>query len=250
MNLADVIVTIDTREQSQPRIRAVEDFVALHGGATLHAKLDLCDYHVEGEFRGVKVDLGIEAKSLSDFMGSHGDLPDKLFRAFDLYDEVALFIEEGALEFTVNGDGWTPNIVHPAHNAGVDATMNLHAYRNALGSWAREGVHVRALTGVLEFPHAMAGLMVNLAKPVHEGLHLDTRGLGGYRAAYLNTLAKVPGVGPKHAYNILKSWTNWDQLARARKMDLQQVLGIALGRKVYDFVRSTPGVRQEVVHGD
>lgn len=249
MNLADVIVTIDTREQSQLRIRAVEDFVALHGGATLHSKLDLCDYHVEGEFRGVKVDLGIEAKSLSDFMGSHGDLPDKLFRAFDDYDEVALFVEVGVLEFTVNGDGWTSLIVHPAVHAGVEATLNLHAFENAMESWAREGVHIRTLTGPCHFPYAMAGLMVNLVKPVHEGLHLDTRGLEGYMKAYLNTLAKIPGVGPKGAYSISKSWTNWDQLARAPKAQLQQVLGIALGRKVYDFVRSTPGVRQEVVHG-
>jgi ERCC4-type nuclease len=245
LKFSDTVLTIDTREQNRLRIQSVREYFEEHGAVVVREKLDLCDYRVEGTYRGVEMDLGVEAKSLPDFMGSIQDLPHKLLRSYDLYRDVGLFLEASSLDLSVE-EGKPVMILHPARDRGVESTIPLSALENALYSWNLAGVHVRRLYSEKQFPFSLESVMDWIAKPIHDGLYQRGRA-GDYTLQYMNTLVKIPGVGGKTARKILRNWVNWRQLVEAQRRELEEVLGKARGRRLYEFLRSCPGVRQETI---
>lgn len=233
--LSDIIITIDTREQNKKRIKAVEEWAQAHGAIIEHSKLDLCDYVLLGEFRGVPVNLGIEAKGLSDFASSFQDLPNKLARAYTLYDNVALFIEANNYSFQVDSDGFHATISNPNVRNGDADVLPLAVYENMLASFQMEGVHVRQLRSEAHFPYAIAGLLINITRPLHTGLTIKDK---SFTSQYLNVLGKVPGIGYKKAQKLIECYSNMFWLCSASEESYKEVLGKVTGYQLYNFIRN------------
>ncbi len=174
--LSELILTIDTREQNQRRIDTLKMWFEFHNGIVEHNKLDLCDYKIEGTYRGIDINLGIEAKSIGDFSTSFQDLPDKLARAYELYTDVGLFIEAGNYTFTPELDNFHSNIVtvvNPKDNVSV--SVPLAVLQNLCASLTRNGIHVRQIRSEYAFPYDLANLLIYISNPVHDGLHIKNK---------------------------------------------------------------------------
>ncbi|MFU8767881.1 MAG: hypothetical protein ACNA7I_09530 [Candidatus Methanoperedens sp.] len=236
--LNELILTVDTREQNTRRIDTLRAWFEAHGGATERTKLDLCDYRIEGTFRGVEINLGIEAKSLGDFSTSFQDLPDKLARSYELYTDVGLFIEMGNYTFTPEEDDFHSNVVtvvNPRDNISV--SVPLAVLENLTESLQTDGIHVRQLRSEFHFPYAVADLLIYLVNPIHTGLEIKSKGY-----EYINVLAKMPGVGYKTALKISDKFKSLHDLCACSLPELQGVVGKKKGLTLNQFIHNDKSV--------
>lgn len=230
--LENIILTIDTREQNQKRIKAVEEWGQAHGAIVEHSALSLCDYRLLGEFRSIPVNIGIEAKAMPDIATSYSELSDKLARSYQLYDDVALFVEAANYTFTPDADNFHAIIDNPMVRNGNANVLPLAVYENMLASFQREGIHVRQLRSETHFPYAISGLLISITKPIHTGLHIKSK---DYTSQYLNVLAKVPHISMARATKLIKNYPAMEWLCSASEESLKQVLG-KVGSQVYEFI--------------
>lgn len=242
-DLSEVFCIIDTREQNKARITAVTEFIESHGGAVEHSKLDLCDYKIEGIFREKEICIGIEAKSLTDFSGSYQELPDKLARSFELYNDVALFVEIPQIR-TTSSDGFHATIVNQSVPDGSADVLQYAVLQNSLESWQREGVHVRQLQSETLWGYAIASVLINITKDTHRGLEITK--VKDYKSQYLNILTKFDGIGQKTALNkILPNFPNLYWLCTYSEDDLKDALGKVTGTKLYQFIHNNDLITSE-----
>jgi len=102
-------------------------------------------------------------------------------------------------------------------------------------SWTRDGLHIRKFRNEDEFPQYFIDLLGYIVKPFHSGLELTN---GNYKAQYLSSLAKLPGIGFKTASKIMNYFPNYYWLASFDVSQLQQTLGKVTGKKLYDFLHN------------
>lgn len=241
-DLSEVFCIIDTREQNKARINAVTEFIESHGGAVEHSKLDLCDYKIEGIFREKEICLGIEAKSLSDFSGSYQDLPDKLSRSFELYNDVALFVEIPQIRIS-SSDGFHATIINQSVPDGSADVLQYAVLQNSLASWQSEGVHVRQLQNEAFWGYAIASVLISITKDTHRGLEITK--VKDFKSQYLNILSKFDGIGQKTALKVIKNFPNLYWLCTYSEDDLKDAIGKVTGSKLYQFIHNNDLITSE-----
>lgn len=241
MPLSSLILTIDTREKDLKRISSITKFFEQHGAIVEKNKLELCDYHIQGDFREKEINLGIEAKSLVNFSSSYKDLPHKLLKAHDLYNHVGLFVETNGYSFNVGEDGLLCTIKNHSVQDGKADILTLPSLENSLGSWAQEGIIVRQLQHVAQWPYTMYNVLISLSKDFHSGLQLKSN--DDYSVT-LNMLIKIPGIGINSAKKLIKQFGNIYWMALACEDDLIFTIGKEKGLKLYEFLRSKPLIDQ------
>lgn len=241
--LSECFCVVDSREKNTKRIESVKEFMESHGGAVEFGALPLCDYKIEGIFREKEICIGIEAKSLTDFSGSYQELPDKLARSFELYNDVALFIEIPQIR-TTSADGFHASIVNPSVPDGSADVLQYAVLQNSLESWQRDGVHVRQLQSESLWGYAIASVLINITKDTHRGLEITK--VKDYKSQYLNILTKFDGIGQKTALNkILPNFPNLYWLCTYSEDDLKDALGKVTGTKLYQFIHNNDLITSE-----
>jgi ERCC4-type nuclease len=230
----ELCITIDSREHDQKRIDIIKSWGEEHGAIVDIHKLEFADYQIEGIFRGVPINLGVQYKTLSDFASSYEGIPDNLFNQFKYHSEVALFVEDGA--YTIKSDesgldGWIQNI--PMQNVtGAEGTIRLSTYKNFCESMSHAGIHVRQFRTSAHFPYELHGLIVNLAKPTHNGISIKSN---TFYSEMMNIMAKLPGIGAKKAEKGLKYIPNLEMFNSMSEEDLQDIFGKVEGKKLWQF---------------
>jgi hypothetical protein len=229
--LQDIIVTIDTREQNKERIRAVENWAIAHGAIVEHSKLELCDYRILGDFRGIPVNLGIEAKGLSDFCScDHNDLKQKLFNSYKIYDDVALFIESGNYSF--NHKGFGKNIIiNPAVRDGSVDVCNLAFLEGCCSTLPQYGIHVRQLRSEAQFPYSIENLLTYVTSPQHKIIQPKS-----FVDCYTQTLLTF--CSPAQVKKLIVSYPNLTWLCSASEESYKEIIGKVAGTKLYNFIRN------------
>lgn len=240
MPLSSLLVIIDTRERDQKRISAITTFFEKHGAIVEKSKLDLCDYHIEGDFRGKEINLGIEAKTLVDFSSSYQDIPPKLMKSYDLYSDVALFVQTGQYGFNVGADGLLCTIKNPAVRDGHADILTLPSFENALGSWANDGIIVRQVQHPAQWPYTMYNILISLAKPIHSGLQLKE--LDPYSVTK-NMLVCIPGIGIESADKLIDQFGNFHWIACHSWDDLKDTVGASKATILHDVFNNQDMVR-------
>ncbi len=236
--LSELVLIIDTREQSQERIHSVKDWFLSHGGEVERVKLDHCDYHIEGVFRDQEINLGIEAKSLSDFSGSYRDLPHKLARAYQHYDDVGLFIESGCYTYYPDSDDFHSTINNPKVRDGSANILKLAVLENLIASLQTDNIHVRQLLSASCFPYTLANLLVYLSMPKNHRLHIKDN---THNSHLHNILAQFPKVGHKSTQSIINQYGSLHAFITASEQELQDSLGPITGGNIYSFIHSHGG---------
>jgi hypothetical protein len=234
----ELILTIDTREKDTDRILAIWEFFEENGAIIVWDALPRCDYKIEGNLKGISVNLGIEHKVLTgDFFPSLNDLPSKLFEAYRYYDDVALFIEEGNYNIKNTDDNLDAWIQNPAmqNSTGAEGIGTLAMYNNFCGSMATNGIHIRSFRTVQHFPITVSGLLKSIIKPIHRGLEVTNLENDFYKSM-MNVFVKFPGIGAKTAEKALKYIHNLHWLGCSSMDELQDIFGDATGRKAYQFI--------------
>lgn len=240
MPLSSLLIMIDTREKDQKRINAITTFFEKHNAIVERAKLDLCDYQIEGDFRGKEINLGIEAKTLVDFSSSYQDLPHKLMKSYNLYDNVGLFVETGSYGFNVGNDGLLCTVKNPAVRDGHADILTLPSLENSLGSWANDGVIVRQLQHPAQWPYTMYNVLISLTKDVHNGLQLKDP---DPYSITLNMLVKIPGIGIESAKKLINQFGNMHWIGCHSWDDLKDTVGAGKATILYDIFNNQDMVR-------
>ena len=235
---SECIISIDRRERDQDRIKEVTDFFESHGSIVQMESSHRCDYHIEGIVKGVPINLGIEHKVLTgDFFPSLDEIPSKLFEAYRIFDDVALFVEEGNYSIKMTDDGLDCWIQEPKMQAmtGAEGVGTMAMYQNTMGSLAEAGIHCRSFRTVKHFPITISGLIKNLVKPIHRGIAIKNPEKSFY-PDMMNILAKLPGIGAKTAEKGLKYIPNLERFCSLGLDDLKDIFGEVSGRKLYSFI--------------
>lgn len=240
MPLSSLMVVVDSREKDQKRISAITTFFEKHGAIVEREKLDLCDYHIEGEFRDKEINLGIEAKTLVDFSSSYQDLPHKLMKAHELFDDVGLFVQTGQYGFNIGDDGLLCTVKNPAVRDGHADILTLPSLENSLGSWANDGIIVRQLQHEAQWPYTMYNVLISLAKPIHSGLQLKEP---DPYSVTLNMLIKIPGIGIESAKKLIDQFGNFHWIACHSWDDLKDTVGASKATILHDVFNNQEMVR-------
>ncbi len=242
--LSEISITIDTREQNQKRINAVESWAIKHGAIVEHSALKLCDYKIEGTFNEVDVCLGIEAKSWDNFLSDKiDDMEDKLVRSQEIYTEVALFIETGNYSFNVQENGHC-NLNHTNPMLDKDhyedhvlvpalSTKTLAAFEGFCDTLQRSGIHVRQLRSEAHFPYAIFNLLTYLQTP-----HKIKVKYLSYKEWLINQYTSIPEVGYVRAKKLIENYPNPFWVCSASEDSLIEVLGRTTGQVVYQHLHN------------
>ena len=238
---SELVCIADTRERMQSRINRIEEFITSKGGMFERAKLDLCDYHIEGYFREQPINIGIEYKTFIDYNSSKEDLNDKLFRSGKLYDTIALFIEENGLSLAHGDNGTFVKIMQvPDERANI---TNYHAYKNHLDSLSFDGVHVRTFQHEAFFIEDVYSLLLHLSKDCHKGLHIKGN---DYDTQFCNALCKLDGMGPVGTFKITNVVPNLAKLVEYAHFDglFEKIIGPIHGKKLRAFIQNDIHVKE------
>lgn len=235
---SSLIIQIDSREKDQSRIKAIQEFFESHNAIVEMTTLKSCDYAITGLFHDVNLNIGIEHKVLTgDFFPSLNDMPTKFFEAYKIYNDVCLFIEEGAYNIKITDDGMDAWIQNHAMQAvtGVEGIGTLSMYNNFLGSMSEAGIHVRPFRSVAHFPIVVSGLIKHLTKPIHRGIALGSP-INTYQIM-MNQLVWIPGIGAKSAEKMLQYIPNFERFITMSLEDFQNILGAVKGKQCYQFLK-------------
>lgn len=237
--LEDIIITIDTREQNQKRIKSVESWGIAQGAIVEHSKLGLCDYRIMGTFRDHEINVGIEAKGLSDFCScDYEDLKRKLFDSFEIFEEVALFIESANYSFLNEGFGKS-TIINSAVRDGSANVCNLAVLEGCCSTLPAYGIHVRQLRSEAQFPYSIENLLTYCIHD-HDIIKQDHK---QYLRAYKHTLRSfMTSVQVKKA---ISSYPNLFWLCSASEESYKEVFGNKTGTQHYNFIRNPELVTED-----
>lgn len=237
--LQNIIITIDSREKNEKRIKAVETWGTTHGAIVELSKLDLCDYRILGEFRGYQINIGIEAKSLSDFCScDYNDLKRKLFDSFEIFDEVALFIESGNYSFLNEGFGKSA-IINPAVRDGSANVCNLAQLEGCVHTLERNGIFVNQLRSETQFPYSIENLLTYCIHD-HDVIKHDPK---MYLRSYKHTLRSF--MTNVQVNKAVSSYPNLFWLCSASEESYKEVFGAKTGTQIYNFIRNPELVTPE-----
>ncbi len=230
--LEDIILTIDTREQNQRRIKAVQEWAESLGAIVEHSKLELCDYALVGEFRSRAVNLGIEAKGWDNFLSDKiEDMEDKLVRSQELYSDVALFIETGNYTFKPQENG---HCILNHSNPKLDLeSKTLAAFEGFCATLQANGIQVRQLRSEAQFPYSIYNLLVYLQTP-HK---VKVKNLT-YAEWLTNLYTEIPQIGYVRAKKLIDNYPNPFWLCSASEESLVQVMGKSTGQIAYQHLHN------------
>ena len=170
--------------EKRPRIFSVFNHFSRKGAEVGIGKLDRCDYFVTGYHRGFEISLGVEYKQLSDFFGSHEDLPWKLWESQGVYQDVALCVE-GRVEVDEH-DGY----FYVKNNAALDS-LRYDLYQARLAEWQQQGVNVRQFDKLDYFAPTLENLVDFVSKSNHKSFEYREPCQAGL---VLKMLCQIPGV--------------------------------------------------------
>lgn len=238
---SELVCIADTRERMKSRINRMDSFITSKGGMFDRSKLDLCDYHIEGYFRGKPVNLGIEYKTFIDYNSSKEDLNSKLFRSGKLYDTIALFVEENGLSLS-HGDHGTFVKILQVPDGKADIT-NYHSYKNHLDSLALDGIHVRTFQHEAFFIEDVYSLLLHLSKDCHTGLHIKGN---DFDTQFCNALCKLDGMGPVGTFKITHVVPNISKLVEYAHHGglFEKIIGPVHGKKLREFIQNDSNVKE------
>jgi len=237
---SEIILTCDTRERDQNRVKIISDFFEKHNAIVQNEKLDNGDYLIEGNYKNIPIKLNIEMKTLTgDLFPSFDDLPTKLLNTFSTGSTVSLFIEEGEYQISFDDDSLDAWIQNPGMQAatGKKGVGTLGMYHNFCSSMSQAGVYVRAFRNVSQFPFVVAGLMNSIIKPIHRGLELSNPEKD-FNKYMVNLLVGLPGIGAIKAAHGLQYIPNLERFLSLSLSDLKDIFGEAQGSKLYGFIRN------------
>ncbi len=228
--LKDIVITCDTREKNVKRTKAVWDWGKSHGAILEWDALKLCDYRLMGDFRGHDINVGVEAKGLSDFCScDYEDLKRKLFDSFEIYDEVALFIESANYSFLNEGFGKSA-IINSAVRDGSANVCNLAVLEGCCSTLPMYGIHIRQLRSESQFPYTIENLLTYI---IHD--HDIIKTPKQYLRAYQHTLKSF--MTATQVKKALSCYPNLFWLASASEDSYKEIFGAKTGNKLYEFIR-------------
>ncbi|MDD5616332.1 MAG: hypothetical protein PHH85_09040 [Candidatus Methanoperedens sp.] len=249
--LENLLLTIcpheEANKQEKTRIKSVTDWATLYGICDIqHKELPECDYRLEGEFRGVTVELNVEFKAWDNFLSDPiDDMEDHLTRAQE-YGEVALFVEQGNYTFKPDPQGVHCILEYTEHaKAGFrlqsqklgrviePPTKTLAAMEGFFDTLQSNGIRVRTLRSEAHFPYALHNLLIYLTKP-HQ---LKVKKLS-YDAWLINMYMNLPEVGYIRAKKLIEAYPNPFWLCSAGEDALIRTLGKTTGQVVYQHLRN------------
>lgn len=238
--LEDIILTIDTREQNQVRIEAVEDWFTGHGAVVEHSALKHCDYRLIGEFRGISVNLGVEAKGWDNFLSDDiAEMEEKLLLATEEYDRVGFFVVSQNYSFKPdenNKHGKLEYSLPSLNNKNLPA-KTLAAFEGFLDTISKHPqIHVRQLRSEAQFPYSLYDLLVYLQKEhtVFSSTRNGTMHKSEYIAWYKHFLATIPSMTTiKRIEKLIVNYPNLFWLCSASEESLISVMGKQVGMTVY-----------------
>lgn len=251
-DLESLILTICPHEEANKKEKTrrakIEAWARLHGVCEIeHVELPECDYRFEGQFRGVDINLGIEYKAWDNFLSDNiDDMEDKLTRAQEPYQDVALFVETGNYSFKPDPAGVHCLLEYTEHaKAGFrlqsqklgriiePPTKTLASMEGFFDTLQSNGIHVRQLRGEDHFPYALHNLLIYLTKP-HQ---LKVKKIS-YDDWLINLYSNLPEVGFVRAKKLIEAYPNPFWLCSASDESLIRVLGRTTGQVVYQHLRN------------
>jgi len=250
--LENLIITIDVHEQAnsrdKTRIQAIEAW-ARSGGVLaeniLHKELKLCDYHIEGDFRGRVINVGIEYKAWDNFLSdSTDDMEDKITRSQEIYSQVAFFIETGNYTFKPNEDNGHATLQFSEmaktgfrkkgiKETELPATKTLAGFEGFLETMSLNGIHVRQLRSEAQFPYSVYNLLIYCT---HE--HILKVKEQSYEQWLINHYMNLPEIGYVRAKKLILNYPNPAWICAASEESLIDVLGKTTGRVIYQHLHS------------
>ncbi len=230
--LSNIIITVDSREQNRKRIGSIEMWGAQHNAVVEHHKLERCDYSLEGNFNNHEINLGIEAKSLSQFCSEDKkDIKRKLAESYDYYTEVAFFIETGNYEYA-NIDG--KKIIQIRAGPEFINGCSLAEFEGTLETLQASGIHVRQLRSEFQFPDSIHNLLTYITNE-HEPVAIKGK---SYPDVYKRVLMGIQGIGIQSAKKLIESYPNLFWLCSAAEESYKGILGNKTGKNLYEFIRN------------
>lgn len=245
-DFSELILTCTTNEWNKNRVAVISAYFELHGAAVQNKHLKHCDYHIEGLYKSVPVNLGIENKVLTgDFYKSLNDMPEKFLEAYQVYDDVALVVEEGNYTIKMTDDNYDCWVQEPTMQSitGAEGVGLLSMYQNFCDSMSEAGIHVRSYRTVNHLPVTVSGLLKHIVKPIHRGITMKNPNKYFY-TDMLNIMVRLPGVGVKTAEKGLQYIPNLERFNNMSLSDLRDIFGKAQGGKLYSFITNRSRVKE------
>lgn len=250
--LENIILTIcpheEANKEQKTQTKIIETWALLHGVCDIQYKeLPGCDIRVEGDFRGVPMNVLVERKSWDNFLSDPiDDIEDKLLRAQE-YGEVALFVEQGnytfkpdptdlvhcTLEYTDRAKAGFRLLSQKVGKPIEPPVKTLAAMEGFFDTLSSNGIHVRTLRSEAHFPYALHNLLIYLTKP-HK---LKLRKLS-YEDWLTQLYTDIPEVGIVRAKKMIASYPNPFWLCSASDDSLIRVLGKTTGQVVYQHLHN------------
>ena len=214
--------------ESRPRIFSVYNHFSRKGAEVAIGKLDRCDYYVEGSHRDHDVNLGIEYKYITDYAGSHEDLPFKIWESTGIYESVGLFIE-GKVDVEDSGNFYF------VRNPAGENVLRYDLFQARLATWQNLGVHVRTFDNLNCFAPSLENLLDYITKETHKSFeYKEPCGSD----LILKMLCQIPGVKIGTVSKILKDNSEMT-FAELYNYDLkwyQSKVGKVTGLKLYNIL--------------
>ena len=163
------------------------------------------------------------------------DLSWKLAEAYNIFSDVALFVELGKYDLADTDKGTVFRNYHVHKKYGLDGTFQYRIYQNMMRSFQHEGIYTQEFQSVFEFPRSIHNLMEYIVKEDHKGIQFKG---SDYDTQFKNVLMRIPGIGAKQATKGVKDFGSLYQLSLFAEIHLQETWGTKLGSKVYNFVRN------------
>lgn len=216
--------------KQRPRIWQVANYFMQRGAGVIIDNLERCDYRIQGIYQGKYVDIGVEYKTLNDVAGSIDDLTWKLPEAYNIFEDVALFVE-GRLTIVQK-----EKFFYVRNFANEDASvLRFDKLTGHLETWRQLGIHVRQFEREDMFPVVLEDLLNYITKDCHTTLSIKKP---CNEDTVLKMLCNVPGLGAKTISKMLskRKFTVFEFV----NMDLEEMKTLAgkdKGTKIYNTVR-------------
>ena len=226
---SEIILTIDTREKKEDRIKHISNFFEYRGAYVEKKALTRCDYWIDGIYKDKDISLGIEYKTIEDFAGSFKDLSWKLTESYEFYKDVALFVETGKYDLIDVENG---TLIRNYKLKDMEGTLRYDIFQNLLRSFERDGIYTQTFLNTFEFPRSVLNLMNYIIKPMHKGIQYKNE---CYEDIYRNMLMQFPGIGAAKANKIIEDFSSFHELSTYAENHLQDSIGKVNGTRLYNF---------------
>lgn len=210
------MLLIDVREKFSER------FEKAFGKAQIPfdtVRLDYGDYVVIGK----NATYGIERKTVSDFIGSFSELPNRLECMNQRYDHVMLLVE-GDVYFSKEGWILRRGTIKSSSDL-VPTNISIVVFHNFLTSLEFKGVQTHRTKNLRE----TLAFLVNFYKWAQKSFHnirIDRRKPYLVRDAQLTALTLIPGVSENLAVRLLDKFGSVSAVCNAELEQLTEIDGI------------------------